>query len=81
MIASLRNQLSRKKKMTDGQRKKAIALQQKLSDEKAKNELLTQQLKDQAMIRLQSMVDGMVMAGMSQKDAQAKALQMIKNGK
>lgn len=76
----LRTQLTKGRKLSDKQKKRAAEKEAALQKEKEKNKMLKQQLADQFALKKQSFIDALVMAGTAPTQAEKMFMEYIKKG-
>ncbi|ENZ7914684.1 hypothetical protein ACG99R_004794 [Klebsiella aerogenes] len=74
----LRTQLTKGRKLSDKQKKRAAEKEAAL--QKEKNKMLKQQLADQFALEKQSFIDALVMAGTAPTQAEKMFMEYIKKG-
>jgi hypothetical protein len=79
-IDKLRKKLSKARKQTDAQKKRAAEQEAALQKEKDKNQALKQRLADQFALKKQAFVDALVMTGTSPEQAEKMFLDYVKKG-
>ncbi|HAX4763698.1 TPA: phage tail protein, partial [Escherichia coli] len=79
-IDKLRDQLTRARKLSDAQKKRAAAKEAALQREKQKNKELQQRLADQFALKKQAFIDALVMAGTSPGQAEKMFMEYVKKG-
>ncbi|WP_213389011.1 phage tail protein [Enterobacter hormaechei] len=79
-IEQLRTQLTKARKLSDTQKKRAAEKEAALQKEKEKNKMLKQQLADQFALKKQSFIDALVMAGTAPTQAEKMFMEYIKKG-
>ncbi|EHH4541637.1 phage tail protein, partial [Escherichia coli] len=79
-IDKLRDQLTRARKLSDAQKKRAAAKEAALQREKQKNKELQQRLADQFALKKQAFIDALVMAGTSPEQAEKMFMEYVKKG-
>lgn len=80
-IDQLRSQLTRARKLSDSQKKRAAEKEAALQKEKEKNKALQQQLADQFALKKQSFIDALVMTGTSPEQAEKMFMEYVKGQK
>ncbi|EBQ4755883.1 hypothetical protein LE36_20665 [Salmonella enterica subsp. diarizonae] len=76
----IRTQLTKGRKLSDKQKKRAAEKEAALQKEKEKNKMLKQQLVDQFALKKQSFIDALVMAGTAPTPAEKMFMEYIKKG-
>ncbi|EAP9918985.1 phage tail protein [Salmonella enterica subsp. enterica serovar Typhimurium] len=79
-IDKLRDQLTKARKLSDAQKKRAAAKEAALQREKQKNKELQQRLADQFALKKQAFIDALVMAGTSPEQAEKMFMEYVKKG-
>jgi len=77
-IEQLRTKLTKARKISESQKKRAAEKEAALQKEKEKNKVLKQQLADQFAIKKQSFIDALVMSGTSPVQAEKKFMDYVK---
>ena len=78
-IDKLRDQLTKARKLSDAQKKRAAAKEAALQREKQKNKELQQRLADQFALKKQAFIDALVMAGTPPAQAEKMFMAYVKN--
>jgi hypothetical protein len=79
-IDALRKQLTKVRKQSESQKRRAAQKEQQLQLEKDKNKLLMQRLSDQMEMKKQTFVDALVMTGTPREQAEKMFIEYAKNG-
>jgi len=79
-IDALRKQLTKVRKQSESQKRRAAQKEQQLQLEKDKNKLLMQRLSDQMELKKQTFVDALVMTGTPREQAEKMFIEYAKNG-
>lgn len=79
-IDKLRNQLTKARKLSDAQKKRAAEKEAALQREKEKNKALKQRLADQFELKKQAFVDALVMTGTPPEKAEKMFMEYVKKG-
>lgn len=79
-IDALRKQLTKVRKQSVSQKRRAAQKEQQLQMEKDKNKLLMQRLSDQMELKKQTFVDALVMTGTPRDQAEKMFVEYAKNG-
>ncbi|ECX5034985.1 phage tail protein, partial [Salmonella enterica subsp. enterica serovar Typhimurium] len=77
-IDKLRDQLTKARKLSDAQKKRAAAKEAALQREKQKNKELQQRLADQFALKKQAFIDALVMAGTPPAQAEKMFMEYVK---
>lgn len=80
-IDRLRNQLSKARKLSDAQKKRAAEKEAALQREKDKNKALQQRLADQFALKKQAFIDALVMTGTPPDQAEKMFMEYVKKGR
>ncbi|EHQ2951863.1 hypothetical protein KRS78_004807 [Salmonella enterica] len=79
-IDKLRDQLTRARKLSDAQKKRAAAKEAALQREKQKNKDLKQRLADQFALKKQAFIDALIMTGTPPAQAEKMFVEYVKSG-